>query len=135
MSDTKYNYFKGIAHAAYTKKPNDYGAYTVCLEFSDPEELKKYKKSGIQVEISPENKVWFRRPAQKLMKNELVTLGPPRVVNEAGEDITDLVGSGSEVILKVRSYDTIKGVGHTLDAIQVLKLVKVELSTDGYHNF
>lgn len=134
MSNTTYNYFEGIAHVAQTKRPNAYGAYAVCLEFKDETELDKYKASGIQVEVSEDNKVWFRRPHQKLIKNSLETLGPPRVVNEAGEDISDMIGTGSKVVVKVRAYPTIKGMGHTLDAIKVLELVKVELNGT-YQNF
>lgn len=135
MSSTQYNYFKGIAHFLNAKKPNDYGSYSVCLEFNDPEELEKYKKSGIQVEILPDNKVWFRRPHQKLIKQELVTFGPPKVVDTLGNELTALIGTGSEVIVKVRSYPTMKGTGHTLDAIQVLKLVEVPSNSSGYYNF
>lgn len=135
MSNTQYNYFKGIAHVAQTKKPNSYGAFTVCLELKDEAEVEKYKKSGIQVDLSTDNKVWFKRPNQKLINRELVTLGPPRVLNTDGNDIDDLIGTGSEVVVKVRSYPTMKGTGHTLDAIQVIKLEKVERTSDGYHNF
>lgn len=135
MSETTYNYFKGIAKVAQTKKPNAYGAYTCCLQFDDENEIDKYRKSGIQAQMDEENKVWFRRPHQKLIKQNLETFGPPRVVNVAGEDIDDMIGTDSKVIVKVRSYPTMKGIGHTLDAIQVLELVKVELNRDDFHNF
>ena len=130
---TQYNYFKGIARVTQSKRPNSYGAYTVCIEFDDSSELEKFKASGIQVDIT-DNKAWVRRPHQKLIKNELVTLGPPRVVDKDGNDLNVLVGDGSEVIVKVRTYPTSKGIGHTLDAIQVLNLVEVPRS-DAYHNF
>lgn len=125
-SKTKYNYFKGISHFTQTNKTNAYGAYSVCIELNDPAELEKYKASGIQVEVSPENKVWFRRPHQKLFGNELQELGPPEVIDKNNQPVTDMIGTGSDIVVKVRSYPTIKGVGHTLDAIQVLNLIKVE---------
>ena len=134
MAKSTYNYFQGIAHYVRGKTPDAYGKYSVNIEFTDPEELKKFKDSGIQVELSPDNKTWFRRPDQKMIKNEMVTLGPPRIVDKDGNDLDVWVGAGSEVVVKVRSYNTMKGVGHTLDAIQVLNLVEVSGSGE-YRNF
>lgn len=131
---TDYNYFHGIARAAFIKKTNDYGNYTVCLEFTDENEIAKYTKSGIQVEMK-DNKVWFRRPAQKLIKGSLEELGPPEIKNAEGQIITDDIGDGSEVVVKVRSYPTMKGVGHTMDAVRVDKLVPYDGSgkAQGYN--
>lgn len=131
MTETKYNYFKGIAKFVQTRKTNDYGSYSVCIQLLDDIEEKKFIDSGIQVEKTEDGTVWFRRPETKLIKNELVKFGPPLVVDKDGNPSKEMIGTGSEVIVKVRSYPTMKGTGHTWDAIQIIKLVPVELSVDG----
>lgn len=131
MSKTQYNYFSGTLNYFQGNNPDNYGNYSVNLTLDDRE---AYDKSGIQVSVGENDDVWFRRPHQKIFGSELQTLGPPRVVDKEGNDFTDLVGKGSKVIAKVRSYPTAKGIGHTLDAIQVVELVPVERG-DSYHNF
>ncbi|MBD3260584.1 MAG: hypothetical protein GF334_02730 [Candidatus Altiarchaeales archaeon] len=130
---TEYHYFKGIARYNRLRQPDDYGNYVIQVEM-DEESADKYRNSGIQVAIDDENKVYFRRPDTKTINKELVELGPPMVIDTEGTKLDDLIGQGSEVVVKVRSYDTRKGVGHTLDAIQVRNLVPVE-STHGDYNF
>lgn len=131
-SKTKYNYFEGTLEYFRNNRPDDYGNYSIKIKLDD-DSLIKYKESGIQVTIDEENCVFFRRPDSKVINKELVELGPAIVVDTDGNELKKLPGKGSKIVAKVRSYNTVKGVGHTLDAIQVIELVPVELSLDGTH--
>ncbi len=122
---TNYHYFDGTALYTMTKVPNAYGNYTVKLEM-DEDSMAEFLASGIQLEVK-DNAVFFKRPHQKIINDELVVLGPPSVVAMDGVTaVDDLIGTGSKVTVKVTSFDTLKGVGHTLQAIQVKELVPVE---------
>lgn len=131
---TEYHYFEGTARFYRSKTPDEYGNYSLKIKLDD---VDKYKKSGIQCELDEEGGVWFRRPDQKLFKDELTKLGPPNTVDKDGSPINDLVGEGSKIIAKVKSYDTKAGrKGHQLEAVQVLDLEKVDTgSKDGWYNF
>lgn len=132
---TNYHYFHGTAEFYQNRKPDEYGNYKLLLKFDDPED---YIKSGIQVNMTEDGCVWFRRPDVKLIKGSLETLGPPETVTDDEEGnaqpFKQLVGKGSKVVAKVRSYDTTKGTGHTLDAVKIIELVPVPHSGE-YHNF
>lgn len=65
------------------------------------------------------------------IKKELVHFGPPKVIDKDGVPVTQLLGNGSEVVIKVVVYDSKKGKGHRLEAVQVHKLVVWEGSGDG----
>lgn len=130
--DTKWHYFSGTLEYYNNKTTNDYGAYSLCMKLDDIDE---YNKTGIQVTVGEDNTVWFRRPKVKLMKGELVELGSPITLDnqESPQPLNTLIGKGSRIVAKVKSYPTQKGTGHTLEAVKVIDLVKVEGS--GEYNF
>lgn len=130
---TEYHYFEGTAKFFRTRTPDEYGNYSLRIKLDDVE---AYRKTGIQCELDEEGSVWFRRPDQKMFKNELTKLGPPPTVDKDGKPINDLIGEGSKIVAKVKSYDTRVGrKGHQLEAVQVLDLVEVPGRTDGWRNF
>lgn len=127
-------YFTGVAEWAKVQKPDEkYQVYTVDV-YLDQQSLKLFKDSGLQLELRDDPKdatkgpfVKFRRPVTKKVREELIKMGPPTVLLEQdGEYIpfTDNIGNGSEVTVKVRVYDTMKGKGHELDTIAVTSLVE-----------
>lgn len=75
--------------------------------------------------------VTFRRKKEPKVHNGKTVFkgGAPIVVNEDGDEISDLIGNGSEGIVKIIRYvpKTKKSmVGHHLEAIQVTKLIPYE---------
>ncbi len=119
---------------AKVRKPDEkYQNYTIDL-YMTPASWKEFKASGLSMtpKRSDEGEfVTFRRPESKLIKNEVVTFGPPSVLNPDETEFEGLVGNGSEVTIKVVVYDTMKGKGHRLEAIRVDKLVPYEGNGEG----
>ncbi len=133
-SKATYHYFKGTARWTNFTTVDQYGNYSVNFEFEDDTELEKFKESGISAKMLADGKsTFFKRPPQKIFGDELVKLGPPEIVDNDGLPITDLVGAGSKVTVKVKAFPTPKGKGHELIAVQVNDLVKVE--GRGKYNF
>lgn len=129
---TNYHYFHGTARFVRTNKADQYGNYTCKLEM-DEDTLADFNKTGIQLNVNEDNSVFFKRPHQKIFGNELTVLGAPKVVDADGKDFAEMVGNGSKVVVKVKSFNTMKGKGHTLEAIQVLEYVKPETSSTFYN--
>lgn len=129
---TKYFKFTGPCKWAKVTKPDDkYNVYSINVYLND-EMLAKYAKSGMQMQIKEDEDgsyVAFRRPVQKIIKGELVELGPPRVSYKGG-DLENLIGNGSIVEVDVAVYDSLKGKGHTLQEVKVKELVIYERPTD-----
>lgn len=76
-----------------------------------------------------------RRPHTKLIREEVVEFGPPKVVIATGEEkdgipqtepFTKLIGNGSEVTLRINIYGTKGRTGHRLEAVRIEKLVPYE---------
>ena len=67
----------------------------------------------------------LKRPHTKMIKDAIVTLGPPTVLDKDNNEYKEQtnVGNGSTVTCKVVVYDTVKGKGHTLEAVRVDDLV------------
>lgn len=120
-------YLSGKAKWAKVYKPDEkYRNWTINL-YLDDDSLKKYKASGMSMAFKEDDDgsfVTFRRPEAKLIKNEMVKFTPPKVVNKDGEPISDNIGNGSDVTIKVIVYDTVKGPGHRLEAVRIDKLVE-----------
>lgn len=126
-------YFRGIAEWAKVHKPDDkFQVYTIDVYLDRPSQ-KIFKDSKLQLELrdGKDDKgvfVKFRRPVQKKIKNELVSMGPPTVLIKGADDeytpLTDPIGNGSEVTVKVRVFDTMKGKGHELEVVAVESLVE-----------
>ncbi len=125
-------YFSGKGSWAKLSKPdtkfNHVGQYSIQVEL-DEVNLKKFNDSKMQLKIkyNDEGKpyVQFKRLHKALMKGELVELGKPQVLNAEGEpenpDIA--IGNGSDVTVKVITYDGAKGKGHRLEAVRIDNLI------------
>lgn len=126
---TKWHYFTGVCEYYRNKSTDNYGNYSIKIKLDD---IEQYKETGIQGKLDEDGCVWFRRPQSKLIKNELIQLGAPITIDNNGNELEELVGSDSKIEVKVRSYPTIKGVGHTLEGVKVLELVPVESENGEY---
>lgn len=124
---TKYIYLRGTCKWAKPYKPDEkYGNYTICL-YPDEKSMNEISDSGLTINPkSDDDGIYytFRRPHQKLMKNELVELGRPQVLAADNTAFDGLIGNGSEVTIKVSVYDTVKGKGHRWETVRVDNLVE-----------
>jgi hypothetical protein len=112
------HYLHGVCKWAKVFEPdNKYNTYSiqVCL---DDESQKEFDASKIRVrpqldENDGREYYRFRRDEQ---------FGPPIVVDDSGKPFTEKIGNGSEVTVRVESYDTkTMGKGHRLMAVRVDK--------------
>jgi hypothetical protein len=126
---TKIIYLTGKAKWAKVRTPDEkYDNFTIDL-FPTKESWGEFKASGMEVRPKRADEgeyITLRRPNNKLIKNEIVTFGPPKVLNPDETVFEGLIGNGSTVTLKVAVYDTIKGKGHRLEAVRVDDLVVYE---------
>lgn len=132
---TQYIYLSGTAMWPKLKTPDTKfdveGVYNLDL-ILDEASRKKFKEAGIRVEMreTPDGEkfVKLKRQHKKLIKGDVKTLGPPKVLDSEGNTLADniLIGNGSKVTCKVAVFDTMKGKGHTLEAVRVDELVVYE---------
>lgn len=128
---TKIIYLTGKAKWAKVRTPDEkYDNFTIDL-FPTKESWGEFKASGMEVRPKRAEEgeyITLRRPNNKLIKNEIVNFGPPKVLNPGPEEtpFEGLIGNGSTVTVKVAVYDTMKGKGHRLEAIRVDDLVVYE---------
>ena len=135
---SKTYFFTGKANwAKLTKADEKYGYWGLDLVL-DKDEWAKFKESGLQLKVNKtkedEEYVSFRRPVQKVIKDELVDFDPPILVdqdNNIMENRPD-VGNGSTVTCKVLVYDTTRGKGHRLEGVRIDNLV--EFTPGDYKN-
>lgn len=124
---TKYVYLSGKTKWAKVRKPDEkYNNFQVPLYLS-PESMAIYDTLGLSLSKRTDEDgtfVTFKRPVSKLIKNEVVNFGPPKVFNPDNSEFDGLIGNGSEVMVKVAVYDTMKGRGHRLESVRVEKLVE-----------
>lgn len=120
-------YLTGIVKWAKVHKPDEkYQNFSLNL-YPDKDTWAVFAESGIGVTPKEDDDgkfITLRRPVQKVIKGELVKFGPPAVFDKDKKDITDLIGNGSRVTVKVAVFDTIKGKGHRMEAVRVDDLVK-----------
>jgi hypothetical protein len=123
---TETYYLTGTAYFPRLTKVDQYDNFSIGVDL-DADSKAVYAESGMQMS----EKAWqdkkfytFRRPAKKVMKDELVKFGPPAVFDTNKQPINALLGNGSNVTVKVVVYDTIKGKGHRLEAIRVNNLIE-----------
>jgi len=134
MSDVYY-YFKGKAFWAKIKNPDlKYECRSLDLHFDD-ESYQMFKDSGLQLKVKEtedgSSYVRLRRPLTRVTKDkEVIDVGPPQVLlkNDAGDYVPfdDFIGNGSDVIAKVRVYETSRGKGHELVVVAIDNLVPYE---------
>lgn len=124
---TRYVYLSGKTKWAKVRKPDDkYQNFQVPL-YLNPESMKIFDTLGLSLSKREDEDgtfITFKRPVSKLIKNEVVHFGPPKVFNADNSEFDGLIGNGSEVTLKVAVYDTMKGPGHRLESVRVEKLVE-----------
>jgi len=123
---TTTHYFTGIVRQAFLARADKFGNYIIGLELDDPS---KAELAASGSSLKPRDWdgfsfVTFRRPTQKLIKQEPVQFQPPIVLDAHNQPLTKLVGKGSKAIAKVIMYPTMKGQGHRLEAVQILELVE-----------
>lgn len=138
---TAIHYWSGKCKWAKVYQPDQtYGNYTLDFYPDDPSEI---PASGLKLEPKTDEDGTFfriRRPKEKLIKDELVVFGKPKVflnlgtVDENGipqvEPFDKLIGNGSRVTIKVAVYDAGKFKGHRLESVRVDEHVPYE-KTDG----
>lgn len=137
---TVYTNFEGYAYWAKVY-PDHYDEYmgdkrwSLFLIFKNEENLALFEASGLGLKLK-ENEtgkgVQFRRPFAKMIKGEVVNFDPPRVTiwdDAAGRyvDFDQPIGNGSLVRANVAVYDTVKGKGHRLEGVTILKHIPYEV--------
>lgn len=124
---TKYVYLSGKTKWAKLRKPDDkYNNFQLPL-YLDKKSWELYDTLGLSLSKKKDDDgdfVTFKRPVSKLIKNEIVEFGPPKVLSKDNSEFDGLVGNGSEVTVKISVYDTMKGPGHRLETVRVEKLVE-----------
>lgn len=121
-------YFSGTCKWAKVREPDKkYEKYSIDL-YMQPDQFAKYQESGAQLKVRTGDDgeyVTFSRPCRRIIKGELVEMGPPDVLTGDGGTLDEktLVGNGSHVTLKVVVFDTVKGKGTRLEAVRVDELV------------
>lgn len=132
-------YWTGKCKWAKVYKPDPkYNNFVMDFYPDNPEEI---PNAGLGLEPKADEDGTFyrlRRPVEKLIKDELVQFGPPKVVlntgqvDEAGvpvvEPFSKLIGNGSRVTVKVDVFDVRagKGKGHRLNSVRVDEHVPYE---------
>lgn len=127
---SKYYTFTGPLRWIKNITPDEkYQNYCVDVNLDD-ENLAKLKESGAQLQVKTDEEgswVRFRRPVQKIIKNDLVKMGPPKVTDEKGSDTGSIkIANGSLGVVTVVVYDTQKGKGHRWEALKLTKLIPYE---------
>lgn len=129
---TQMVYLTGITKWAKVHKPDEkYQNFSLNL-YLDKNSWATYSESGIGVTPKEDDDgkfVTLRRPVSKVIKGDLVKFGPPAVFDKDQKPITDPVGNGSRVTVKVAVFDTIKGKGHRMEAVRVDELVEFKGGT------
>ena len=131
---TTYHTFPGTVKWAKVFKTDKFGNYVIDFYPLNKDIRQAVKNTGIRNKINEDNDgelfYKFRRPHQKVQSQtgEVWEFGPPKVVDMAGDPITDLIGNGSEVEVTISVYDFNSkehgtGKGHKLEEIRVLSLV------------
>lgn len=132
-------YLSGVAKWCKHKIPHkDYNCYTVDV-YLDDKSWDKFNGTGSQLKVREDDEggkfVTFKRVHSKLVKDTVRIYGPPAVVDPEGNDISEQnIGNGSEVTIKIRTYDTQKGKGTEWEKLRVDTLVpyesNIEVDTD-----
>lgn len=128
---TKFHYFAGKAKWAKVFKgdgDDKYESWKINL-YLTPDSWEEFKASGIQLQQRFDEEgsfVTFRRRYNQIINKELVQFEPPKVVDADGNETTAKIGNGSDVVVKVATFETRKGPGHRLEAVKVTNLVQYD---------
>ena len=113
-------YFKGIVKFASLSRFDQYGKYSLSIVL-DTGDIPKYNQSGIQRElkITDDGPVvtFARKPFTVGKDKKPIELGAPKVLDKNGQETDYFVMQGQPVVCKVRTYDTVKGVGCSLESV------------------
>lgn len=150
---TKWITVRGVVRWTKVYEPDAFmGAENWKVDFAplNAQERKKWDDTGIQLKFRKEDDgleyTRLRRPVKKVFSDEVTFFAPPEItgavsvqyqdengerirqykkgdkVNRVGEPVE--IGNGSEVLVNVCYYDTVKGKGHRLESINVLNLIE-----------
>lgn len=124
--------FSGEARWAKVHKPDQkYNKYSIEVKLDEPS-VALYKQAGCMGRASKDGAGYYtfrRDPNGKVWKDDKqVPAGPPLVIDPTGKVVTDLIGNGSKVTIKVVVYDYDnsfgKGKGTRLEAVCVDELIE-----------
>jgi hypothetical protein len=117
--------YEGIESYKVTFEPTDEG-----WDIYNKAKFKLKVRKLVKDDPDSPDVVTFRRKKEKKLFNGKVVFagGPPKVLNEDGDEISDLIGNGSKGVVKLTRYVPKKGkmVGHHLEALLVTDLVHYE---------
>ena len=127
--------FSGTVKWAKVYRPDKFGNFTIDFYPKDKEVRKAIKDTGIRNRLYEDDEgnffYRFRRAERKENKKtkEMMEFGPPKVLDSDGEPMTDLIGNGSEITVKISVYDFSSpehgtGKGHRLEEVMVENLVE-----------
>lgn len=108
--------------------------YTLDL-YLDETSMTTFHDSGLKVQLRDGEDGKFiklSRPVHKTVRGEVLDIGPPEVLLKEGDEYVKfdgLVGNGSKGVVRLRTYDTRKGMGHEIVKVAVDSLV--EYAGDG----
>ena len=110
-------------------RDEEYNKYSVDF-YPTEESWNTYKDIGLELKVRTDedweqNYVRLTRKHSQLIKDNLVTFGPPRVYNADGTEKTEIgtMGNGTEGMVKIEVYDTAKGRGHRLVEVAITEEV------------
>lgn len=112
-----FEYFNGKAKWVRAKTPDPkFGKWNMTL-YPYEEDLKKFKSlqdDGVLTRLKKDDDGYYfqlSRPVNKMMRGSVVSFTPPVVVDKEGTVITDEIGNGSDVTVKVQVYSYPKPTG------------------------
>ena len=148
MAKAKNIVFSGKLYYAmvYEGNHDEYGGkefYKTTIALDNPS-WDKFNKSGLSLkvrELDGEDVVTFKRDIHaktgidKKGKKWSLGGGPPRVVDEFGDEFSELIGNGSKAEILVEVYEVSSGPmkgkkGHRLEAIKILEHIPYEPNDD-----
>ena len=102
------------------------------------EQIMELQARGLKNRLKKDTEGWFvslSRPVNKKMGGKDVTFEPPYITDEAGKDIADSVGNGSEVVTELFVYEhpvpgsSKKSVAARWEGVQITKLIPYNTTT------
>jgi len=134
---TEYVYLSGKCKWCKTTSPNQFGDWKTDLYPDDKSltEIMKLKARGLKNTLKKDDDgpyMSFKRPMTKIMRGLPVTFGNPTVLNKDGVPISDSIGNGSEVVIKLLIYPYNspgggKGIGARWESVRVDHLIPWEI--------
>jgi hypothetical protein len=136
---TEVHYLQGKAKWAKLTNPDDYGKWKIVL-YPNPASLVKieeFKKRGLKNELKKDDDGYYMNFARPTFKNfpgkPATPLAPPEVMYKDGTKCVELIGNGSDVIIKVEVYGfkRFPGIAAQLAAVKITELVPFVATVEG----